>query len=71
MVRSGAVADEDLGVLVSPGEAAARLGVNAATVKQWVRAGKLRARRFGGQLYISTLDIETLLAQGQEARKAS
>jgi excisionase family DNA binding protein len=65
------VADEDLGVLVSPGEAAARLGISAATVKQWVRAGKLRARRFGGQLYISALDIETQLGQVQEARKAA
>lgn len=52
--------EEDLGVLVAVREAASRLDVTPAAVKQWVRAGKLRGRRFAGELYVAAVDIEAL-----------
>jgi hypothetical protein len=45
--------------------------VNAATVKQWVRAGRLRTRRFGGQVYIAAVDIDALLHHDTEGRKVA
>lgn len=50
----------DGGVLVALSEAAKRLDVSGTTVKQWLKAGKLRGRRFGGEIYISAQEIEAL-----------
>jgi excisionase family DNA binding protein len=66
VTRLESAVEQDLGVLVAPAEAAARLGVNAATIKQLVRAGRLRARRFGGQVYIPAEDVEKLQQQGTQ-----
>ena len=48
------VDDEDCGVLVALREAASRLGVSCTTVKQWIRAGKLRGRR---QIMLDDSDV--------------
>ena len=51
---------QDLGVFLALREAASRLRVRGATVKHWIRSGKLRARRFGGALYVPVADIVAL-----------
>ena len=64
--------EEDLGVLVALREAASRLDVTPAVVKQWVRAGKLRGRRFAGELYVAAVDIDALQREhNPEVAKAS
>ena len=54
------MAQGDGGVLVALSEAANRLGVTSPTVRQWLKAGKLRGRRFGGEIYIPAQEIEAL-----------
>ena len=50
-------------VFLSVTEAALRLGVNAATIRKWVRDGHLKAARPGGELgslRIPTTELERL-----------
>lgn len=49
--------------LYSPEEAAAYLGVHVQTVRAWIRAGRLPARRLAGQraLRIRASDLESIL----------
>ncbi len=49
--------------LYSPEDAAAYLGVHVQTVRAWIRAGRLPARRLAGQraLRIRASDLETIL----------
>lgn len=42
-------------------EAARRVGRDPETVRRWIRAGKLRARKIGTQHVIEEGDIEPLL----------
>ena len=66
------VSEQDLGVLVALREAASRLGVTATAVKQWIHAGKLRGRRFAGELYVPAVDVEALQREhNPEVVKAS
>jgi excisionase family DNA binding protein len=57
------VSEQDLGVLVALREAASRLGVTATAVKHWIRAGRLRGRRFAGELYVPAVDIDALMRE--------
>lgn len=51
------------GKLYSPEEAAEYLGVHVKTVRNWIRAGRLPARRLAGQraLRIRAVDLERIL----------
>jgi excisionase family DNA binding protein len=42
-------------------EAAARTGRSAETIRRWIRAGKLRARKVGTQHVIEEEDLEELI----------
>jgi excisionase family DNA binding protein len=62
-LESSNVEDSDGGVMLALREAATRLGVSGAKVRQWVKAGKLHARRFGGELYIPAFEVDALRRQ--------
>ncbi|HEX6263353.1 MAG TPA: helix-turn-helix domain-containing protein [Actinomycetota bacterium] len=42
-------------------EAAARTGRSAETIRRWIRAGKLRARKVGTQHVIEEEDLDELI----------
>jgi excisionase family DNA binding protein len=47
--------------VLTPVEAAARLGVTRATVFQWMRRGSIRAYKMGGRYYIPQTAMAALL----------
>lgn len=47
-------------------EAAARLGVNAETVRRWIWSGRLRARKVGTQHVIEEADLEAAAPRAGE-----
>jgi molybdopterin-binding protein len=54
--------------LITPREAARRLGVSYATVKQWIYKGSMRTRRTaGGHHRVPATEIERLLAASGRA----
>jgi len=46
---------------VSPSELAAALGVSLATVKRWLRMGKVKSARIGRRVFISRVALEQAL----------
>jgi excisionase family DNA binding protein len=42
-------------------EAARRVGRDPETIRRWIRAGRLRARKVGTQHVIEEADLETML----------
>jgi excisionase family DNA binding protein len=47
-------------------EAARRAGRNPETIRRWIRAGRLRARKIGTQHVIEEEDLEEALADDYE-----
>jgi excisionase family DNA binding protein len=47
-------------------EAARRANRNPETIRRWIRAGKLRARKIGTQHVIEESDLDTVLADEYE-----
>lgn len=43
-------------------QAGAQLQINPATVRLWLRTGRLKGRRFGGRWRVSISDVERMLA---------
>ena len=56
-----------IGSLISPAEAAKRLGVTPRRVYALVRDGRLRAQRIGGRLVIDPRDVDRREATGADA----
>ncbi len=50
--------------LMSTKEAAARANVGQATIRRWVRSGKLRAQHAGRVVRVDPVDLEQMLASG-------
>jgi molybdopterin-binding protein len=68
MSRPGAPANA---ALLTPRDAAARLGVSYQTIKQWIYQGAVRtSKTAGGHHRISTAEIERLLARRDEPSNA-
>ena len=57
--------------LYSPEEAADMMGVNAATVRAWLRDGKLKGSKLGGRIWrISEEAIRDFVNSGLEEKAA-
>lgn len=51
-----------MGEIVSPRQAAERLGLNLMTIYRWVKIGKIKVRRLpDGQIRIEKAELEKLL----------
>jgi excisionase family DNA binding protein len=54
--------------LVTVADAATRLGRSTEQVRRYLREGRLRGRRFGGQWFINQADLETFSERQREQR---
>ena len=51
---------------LSPSQVAMQLQVTPSAVRQWIKMGKLAARRVGGRWRISQADLDTFLKGGEK-----
>ena len=54
--------------LLSPEDAASRLGFKTSTVVGWIRDGKLPAKRIGDKLRVVEADLAVWIAEQEDAR---
>ncbi len=54
--------------LLKPADVAERLNVSRGSVREWLRTGKLKARKAGSQWRIREEDVEEFLKKGKEPK---